>query len=124
MKSLLEIPKREEGERDKKSWTDEDGFDGSKKTLRRNGHRGATMTTTVPKLDLAGVARADGEVEDPPVPAKVTERDRAEAEQRLREAGFFKVEKRGAEEGPAPAMRTREMSERLQAELHARMMAD
>ena len=30
------------------------------------------MTTTVPKLDLAGVARADGEVEDPPVPAKVT----------------------------------------------------
>ncbi|WZN63670.1 hypothetical protein HKI87_08g52210 [Chloropicon roscoffensis] len=82
------------------------------------------MTTTVPKLDLAGMARADGEVEDPPVPAKVTERDRAEAEQRLREAGFFKVEKRGAEEGPAPAMRTREMSERLQAELHARMMAD
>ena len=70
LKSLLEIPKREEGERDKKSWTDEDGFDGSKKTLRRNGHRGATMTTTVPKLDLAGVARADGEVEDPPVPAK------------------------------------------------------
>ena len=102
------------------------GFDGSKKTLlMRNGHRGATMTTTVPKLDLAGVARADGEVEDPPVPAKVTERDRAEAEQRLREAGFFsQVEKRGAEEGPAPAMRTREMSERLQAELHARMMAD
>ena len=84
------------------------------------------MTTTVPKLDLAGMARADGEVEDPPVPAKVTERDRAEAEQRLREAGFFsQVEKRGAEEGPAPAMRTtREMSERLQAELHARMMAD
>ena len=83
------------------------------------------MATTVPKLDLAGVARADGEMlEDPPVPAKVTERDRAEAEQRLKEAGFFKVEKRGAEEGPAPAVRTREMSERLQAELHARMMAD